>query len=82
MIRKIIFDENGNYVAFDVDGQVAAEQGNAWLEILQDKLDRKAIDLKTKVIMPGWWTPDHKDRTWTVGELLKSNRLKARAEIA
>lgn len=76
MIRTIVFSENGTFAAFH-DG-MSAEEGNAWLAVLQDKLDRKTIDLKTKVKMPGWWTPDHQDESWTVGELVKTGHLKIR----
>ncbi len=76
MINTVLFLNNGNYAAFQEGEQVAPEQGNAWIDILQDKLDRKVINLETEVMMPGWWTPDHPDSKWTVGELVKTAALK------
>lgn len=76
MTEIVIFSENGNYAAFEDATQVISESGNAWLDIVQAKLDRKVIGPKTRIQMPGWWTPDHKNSTWTVEELLKIGRLK------
>lgn len=76
MVETVVFFENGNYAAFRDGEQDPPEQGNAWLDVLQAKLDRKAIDPKTRVKMPGWWTPDHENGIWTVEELVKIGRLK------
>lgn len=75
MIETLVFCGNGNYAAFEGHEQVDREQGSAWLEVLQDKLDRKIIGPKTKVRMPGWYNPDHEDEIWTVEELIKLGRL-------
>lgn len=75
MLETLIFYENGNYAAFQNHEQIGSEQGNAWLAVLQEKLDRKMIGPETRVLLPGWWTPDHPDKEWTVGELIKIKRL-------
>jgi hypothetical protein len=55
MIETVFFFENGNYAAFDKQGQqVPDEQGSAWFVVLQDKLNRGVISEKTRVNMAGW----------------------------
>jgi hypothetical protein len=56
VIDIVMFCENGNYCAFSGKDQVVEEQGSAWLEVLQEKLDRGAIGPSTKVRMPAWET--------------------------
>ena len=69
-ITKIFFFGNGNCAAFDKDGeQVTAEQGSAFLDALQDKLNRGVINENTQVDMNGW-------EGSTVAEYIKSNRLQ------
>lgn len=77
VLETLIFMNNGSYASFKNGEQVGPEQGNAWLEVLQAKLDRGMIGPKTEVMMPGWWTPDHSESRWTVEELIKTGHLKA-----
>lgn len=69
-IKEIFFFPNGNFFAFDLVGkQIPEEQGSAWMRILQEKLDRGAIDDNTAVRMEGW-------EDVTVLDLIESGRLK------
>ena len=71
MIEEIMFFGNGNYASFKDGAQNPKEQGNAFLKILQEKLERGVVAKDTKVSMEGWDV----GAPWTVGELLKSGRL-------
>ncbi len=70
-IAKLIFFNNGNIGAFTEEGvQVPSEQGCAFLDSLQDKLDRDVINEDTQVTMSGW-------ADGTVSDYIKSGRLRA-----
>ncbi len=71
MIEEIMFFGNGNYASFKDGAQYPKEQGNAFLQILQEKLERGVVAKNTKVSMQGWDV----GVPWTVGELLQSGRL-------
>ncbi len=77
-ISSMIFFGNGNYCAFRNEQQVPEEQSNAWFVVLQDKLDRGVINLKTTVLMPGWKNQDN-SFAWTIEELVKRDHLKVKS---
>jgi hypothetical protein len=78
-IKQIFFFATGNYVAFDEkDAQIPDEGGNAWMNIIQDKLNRGLITKSTKLSMSGWEGGDGMEN-WTVADLIKSGRVKEKA---
>ena len=70
-IAKLIFFRNGNVGAFTDQGvQVPSEQGSAFIDALQSKLDRGVINRDTEVTMSGW-------ADGTVADYIKSEHLRA-----
>lgn len=76
MLDRVIFSGDGSFAGFQNHEGVDTEQGCAWIRVLQEQLDRGLIGPTTMAKMPGWWTPDHEDATWSVAELIRLGHLK------
>jgi hypothetical protein len=75
LVDAIVFFENGNYASFRDDQQIQQEDGSAFLDVLQDMLDRGVVDPQTRVKMAGWYQPERENGEWTVGELIRMGHL-------
>ena len=74
LVQEVIFFLNGNYAAFTEKGQqIPKEQGNAFIQTLQDKFDRGVVDNHTKVSIRGF------EECKTVGHFLHDSKLKRKS---